>query len=31
MALEVSLDDVNAGYQDLDDGTIIRGVITHPA
>jgi Zn-dependent alcohol dehydrogenase len=24
-----SLDDVNAGYQDLDDGTIIRGVITH--
>jgi len=24
-----SLDDINAGYQDLDDGKIIRGVITH--
>src|ERR1700689_4938235 len=24
-----SLDDVNAGYQDLDDGKIIRGVIPH--
>ena len=23
------LDDINAGYQDLDDGMIIRGVITH--
>ena len=26
-----SLDDINAGYQDLDDGKIIRGVITHAA
>jgi Zn-dependent alcohol dehydrogenase len=24
-----ALDDINAGYQDLDDVTIIRGVITH--
>jgi alcohol dehydrogenase (nicotinoprotein) len=24
-----TLDDINAGYQDLDEGTIIRGVITH--
>ena len=24
------LNDINAGYQDLDDGKIIRGVITHP-
>ena len=24
-----SLDDINPGYQDLDDGKIIRGVITH--
>ena len=26
-----TLDDINAGYQDLDDGKIIRGVITHAA
>jgi NDMA-dependent alcohol dehydrogenase len=26
-----TLDDINAGYQDLEDGKIIRGVITHAA